>query len=100
MRSLCSCSYGVRVTLLVYLYKTFCSEQYTLKDEINPIRFCLYQTFLFDVWCNINSDSRPRNFKSWLAGNSFCRHVSDVFPEDNSPLTLTSFLHENALLLP
>ena len=49
--------------LLVYLYKTFCSEQHMLKDEINPIRFCLYRTFLFDVWCKINSDSRPRNFK-------------------------------------
>ena len=45
------------------LVQTFFSEQYTLKDEINPIRFCLYRTFLFDVWCKINSGSRPQNFK-------------------------------------
>ena len=45
------------------LVQTFCSEQYTLKVEIIPIRFCLYRTFLFDVWCKINSDSPPRSFK-------------------------------------
>ena len=45
------------------LVQTFCSEQYTLKDEINPVRFCLHRTFLFDVRCKINSDGRPRNFK-------------------------------------
>ena len=36
---------------------------YTLKDEINTIRLCLYRTFLSDVWCKINSDSLAQNFK-------------------------------------